>query len=253
MPFLTPNSLPTGFVCRQLHIPDDPEWLEVVNGALVELIKAYNWEAFGTVTPVQAAERMQAMFLEYLESSCLIGAIMPYGTIQPPDNTLPCDGSLHQRDDYPKLYDRLESALIVDGGSFRTPDLRGRFVLAADVDNQPLDEGGESEITLTVGQMPEHGHTSPPHGHSNLPHDHVSPPHFHTEVIPTPTVINGGIEAPAAGAVPTPSVTGAASAIISPNSITIGDTAVTINSTGGGEAHPNMPPFTALNYCIVAK
>lgn len=228
--------------------------MAAVSGALVELSRAHNWEQFGEETPEDTAYAMLLMVDEYFHSDgCMIGAVFPYVTTNPPPNALPCDGTLYNRVDYPTLYEKLPTALQVDASTFRTPDLRGRFVLAADGYNVPLDEGGVDEVTLTVGQMPEHLHTSPPHGHTNLPHDHASPPHFHSEVIPTPTVINGGLEAPAAGAVPTPAVTGAASAIISPNTISIGETAVIIDAAGGGEAHTNMPPFVALNYCVVAR
>lgn len=48
-----------------LLIPDDEQWLALVSGALSELTNAYNFEQFGTATPVETAERFLQMFSEY--------------------------------------------------------------------------------------------------------------------------------------------------------------------------------------------
>lgn len=224
MPFLTPDTTPAATVCRRLFIPDSPEWLALVNGALGELIKLQNWEAFGAVTPLEAAARAQQMVLEYLESGCMIGTIHPYVTSSPPPGCLPCDGSLHARADYPRLYAALPPALIVDADTFRTPDLRDRFIYGAGA-LAPLTAGGAAEITLTVDQLPSHSHTTQPHSHS--------------EIVATATLINGGLEAPASAAVPAPGTTGPAT--------------VVVNDAGGNQPHDNMPPYVALAYCIVAR
>jgi microcystin-dependent protein len=224
MPFLTPETTPVATVCRRLFIPDSPEWLALVNGALAELIKLANWEAFGAVTPAEAANRAQQLVLEYLESACMIGTIHPYVTSSPPSGCLPCDGSYHNRADYPRLYAALPAALVADEDTFQTPDLRDRFIYGAGA-LAPLAVGGAAEITLTETQLPAHSHTTQPHSH--------------TEIAATAALINGGLEAPASAAVPSPATTGAAS--------------VVVNSTGGGQPHDNMPPYFVLAYCIVAR
>lgn len=43
-------------------------------------------------------------------------------------------------------------------GTGGTPDLRDKFVVGAGNEYQPKDEGGEKEVTLTIGQMPNHKH-----------------------------------------------------------------------------------------------
>lgn len=71
MPWLTPNSpLPTETTCRQLVIPNDPEIIMAVNGALLPLIYAHNWEAHGSATPEQMAAAMSEMFFAYIASEC---------------------------------------------------------------------------------------------------------------------------------------------------------------------------------------
>lgn len=44
-------------------------------------------------------------------------------------------------------------------GTNGTPDLRGRFILGADVSHEKGSTGGEEMHTLTVKEIPEHSHT----------------------------------------------------------------------------------------------
>lgn len=221
--WLTGNTASTAdFICRRLFIPNDFDLIIAVNGALTLLTESANWEQFGSATPDETAALMFEMYQEYLESdACLIGAIFPYATIDPPPSTLPCDGSEYDRVDYPRLYDLLDPSLIVDADTFKTPDLRNQFIFGTG-DFDPFDTGGEAEHQLTVGELAEHSHTDSGHAH--------------TEGTTTPT---GAGEIPGAAAAGVPGITGSASANIQP--------------TGGNEPHNNMPPFTALPRCIVAR
>lgn len=69
--WLTGNTL-SGSRGRVLVIPGDINFLMAVNGALLPLIYADNWEAFGTVTPEAAAAAMQTMYLDYLTSEVIL-------------------------------------------------------------------------------------------------------------------------------------------------------------------------------------
>lgn len=70
MPYLTPNTAPSETICRTLVIPADINWIVIVNGAVSELIKKHNFEAFGTATPEETAAVFQDMFFAYLDSDC---------------------------------------------------------------------------------------------------------------------------------------------------------------------------------------
>jgi len=158
-----------------------------------------------------------------LNMSALIGSIVWLaGPI--PDTMLYCDGSSYDQADYPALYDALDSQYH-SGTTFTVPDLVGQFVLGADV-GELGETGGEEEVTLEIAQMPSHSHDNTPHGHTY-----------------TPPVLNLDLESPGV-----PDILGAGMGI--PTST--GTSGITIDATGGDEAHNNMPPFVKLWPCIVA-
>lgn len=248
MPWLTGDTIPTiDFVCRRVVIPNDLALIIAVNGALDELTNAYNWEQFGTVTPDEAATAMNVMFAQYLQGeACLIGAIIPYATQDAPNGTLPCDGGTYLRVDYPDLYAALDAIYVIDADSFSTPDLRGRSILGTGTgpgltERAMGDSGGEEKHVLDVAEMPEHSHTTQPHSHSDSGHTHFVP-------IPTFLAIEPG-EAPTYTPLGVP-VGGQTSLPGFANIVAAG---VTVDNTGNGDGHENMPPFHALRYCIVAQ
>lgn len=229
MPWLTPDNPVSGeFVYKRLRIPKNLGLSGAIDGALLPLIYSYNWEKFGTMTAEEAADIMRQYILEALQGDdwTMIGTILPYATQQAPAHTIPCDGAIYQRVDYPLLYAALNSAFIIDADTFKTPDLIGKFPLGATLapgSDYPVGtSGGETEHTLTVSEMPVHSHSTNPHNHG--------------ETGAIPTVINGGLEAPASAATPTSLITGLSG--------------VTVNNAGGDGAHNNMPPFTAIRFCI---
>lgn len=234
MPYPTPDTLPTTFRCRRLRIPDDVLWLEIVNGALVELIKDYNFEAVGDVTPEEAAQVFQDMFFEYLKGEpCLLGAILPYATETAPEGTLPCDGSSYLRVDYPALYGALSAVYITDADNFTTPDLQGRAIIGTgaglDLTARVIgDFDGTETHTLIVEEIPSHDHTTTPHQH------------FYDK-----PVLNLDLEAPGA-----PDILGLGQPFIPTLTSAEG---VTVNPTGDDSSHNNMQPFHALRYCIVSR
>jgi len=124
MPYITPETLPLEKRCRLLVIPDDVDWLSIVNGALAVLIREENFEQLEPtdVTPQQCVEVFQEMFFNYLEgTACMIGSVIFYARETAPENTLPCDGSTYLRTDYPKLYAVLDSQYKTDADHFVTP------------------------------------------------------------------------------------------------------------------------------------
>lgn len=237
--YLTPDTIPAQFFCHRVLIPDSLMWIANVSGALYELASPEAWQEFGAVTPEQAAEAALDILLRYYESDCLIGSVFPYVTLTPPQGCLECDGAVYDRVDYPELYARLDTALIIDADTFSTPDLRDKFILAGGGAITIFTSAGESEVTLIDTQLPAHTHTTQAHSHTNTPH-------AHTEISSIPTIINGGLEAPAAASTPSPTSTGLSGVTIDPE-------IVIVDSFGSDEPHNNMPPYYCLKYCLVAR
>ena len=117
-------------------------------------------------------------------------------------------------------------------GTNNTPDLRGRFVVGYNSDDPSFNEidasGGEKEHTLTVDEMPSHGHsiTDPGHLHNQIHHT-ASP----GSVTIVPTLGEGSYISKYGD---TPSVT----------------TGITIDPSGGGQPHNNLPPYYVLAYIM---
>lgn len=122
-----------------------------------------------------------------------MGTILPYAGANAPYGFLFCDGSEIERTKFPDLYDIIGTiyngtSTLSGVGTFRLPDLRGRFPLGKDnMDNggtvpvitggyvdagggtagrvpdakaQTLGGGaGQSSTTLTLANLPEHSHT----------------------------------------------------------------------------------------------
>lgn len=212
--WLTPDTIPTDTRRKCLRIPDSEQWLSIVSGALVPLIYSANWEQFGASTSEEAAERAQQMLLEFFWDDAMLGSIFPYATNTPPYGCLPCDGSTFNRVDYPALYAALDAAFILDADTFKTPDLRGKFVFGSDLTRAVGATGGEENHTLTESEMPSHAH-------------------LYDKGIP-----NIDVEAPGV-----PDLAALGTPFIPTNSA----------YAGGGQAHNNMPPYLAMKWGIVAK
>lgn len=212
----------------------DEGWLiENFLGALYYLGVPGNWRVEGDITPDIAAERSNDALVTFRRYDTLIGSILPYATLMPPLDTLFCDGATYNHADYPELYAVLDTAYIIDADTFTVPDLRGRTLIGTGTGTgltarAIADVGGEETHQLTVAEMPSHDHSSPPHSHT---YDHP---------IPNIDVESAGVPDPVAVGQPyIPALTDAVS--------------VTIDSSGGDDAHNNMPPFHALKYCIVVR
>jgi len=92
--------------------------------------------------------------------------IMWYGdTVNIPNGWALCNGMI-----YPKAK---------GSGSLQSPDLRGKFVVAAGnngtTDYYPNDEGGQDSVTLTANELPYHSHNVRDQGHYHSYTDRNSP------------------------------------------------------------------------------
>lgn len=257
--WVTPDSLPSTYLCRRLLIPNQLFFIAAVNGAIEQLAHEYNWEQVGTVTAEEAAAAMEQMYNQYQESDglCMIGAIVPMARDTLPSHMLPCDGSNFDRVDYPELYAVISGDLKIDPDTFQTPDLRSRFIYGTPDAGTDYATGGAETVELTESELPEVTPTTQPHSHTNSPHGHTTQPHGHTTSYPSV-----GIDLEGAGV---PDVTGlgnpplqigtadAAIVTVNSSSVAIDNETVTVDPFGGDEAHENMPPYITMQYVMIAR
>lgn len=76
MPWLTPDTIPTEKLCRELLIPNDPVLVSAVTGALLDLTFADNWEQEGVATPGATAAAMLEMVNQFFEG-CMVALRQP--------------------------------------------------------------------------------------------------------------------------------------------------------------------------------
>jgi len=232
--YLTPDTAPDTVQCRALFVPDSPEFLAVIRGAIEELTLAKNWTRFGLLSPDDAALACVDMFDRFCleKASCrMIGEVVAYAGVSSPNpNWLNCDGSEVLKADYPNLFavigDTYGSAGV---GYFKLPDLRGRSLSGAGtgVGLSPVSVGasyGEESHTLVVTEIPAHSH-------SDIGHQHTTGNSF------TFLALTG--EEPVLMPNPIPAQTGVASA--------------NIQNTGGGGEHNTVGPRLGVMFLIVAK
>jgi microcystin-dependent protein len=160
-----------------------------------------------------------------------IGQIMPFAGTFAPSGWALCDGSLLPISQYSALFSLIGTYYGGDGQTtFALPDLRSRVPihqgqgpgLSSYVIGQ---NGGAEAVTLTTAQLPAHTH--PTMGNSDA------------GTSPDPT---GGVWASG----PTSTYIAGASANTNMNP-------TSISGSGGGQAHDNMLPYLALNFCIALE
>lgn len=91
-----------------------------------------------------------------------VGAVLPFYGSRPPKNWLLCYGQEVSRTEYKALFDVIGTAAGSGNGSttFNVPDLKGK-VIYGQGSTDALVTGstvGETHHTLTVNEMPSHGH-----------------------------------------------------------------------------------------------
>jgi len=139
-----------------------------------------------------------------------------------------------------------EGWALCDGNN-NTPDLRGRFVLAAGngdglTNRTEHDISGEETHTLTIPEMPQHSHTGTTA--SNGDHNHSGSTGTVNNFGPGNETVNNVL----GGATVLGNENGSHSHTISTDGAHTHT--FTTNTTGNGDAHNNMPPFYVLTYIM---
>lgn len=143
-----------------------------------------------------------------------------------------CNGQLLQISQNTALFSILGTTYGGDGKTtFALPDLRGRFPMhfgtGTNLSARNLgDMGGQETVTLSVDQMPAHTHVVSMKADSTVATTDRPPNAL-----------------PARNASATPSYGTSANS-------TMATTTIVAASAGGGQPHPNMPPFECVNFII---
>lgn len=154
-----------------------------------------------------------------LEASILkavpIGTILMWATSRPPKGWLLCNGAVCSRTAYSELFEVLGTSVgAPSSGSFKIPDLTGRFPLGTSNTYNLHSTGGSETHTLTVDEMPAHDHG-----------------------------VGGNIVQRGSGGDAFRELAGAYPGGNNPSS----------QRVGGGQPHNNMPPYYGINFIIRAK
>jgi microcystin-dependent protein len=138
-----------------------------------------------------------------------------------------CDGQILPINQNQSLYSLLGTTYGGDGRtSFALPDLRGRTPLHVGEGHRLGDRSGEETSTLSVSQMPAHKHgvrASSSAGNATTPAGHL----LGAEATPDAAYHSAD-----------------AGTLVGLRSIT---------NVGGSQAHENMQPYLAVNFCIALQ
>lgn len=204
--WLTPDTSGDTYLCRRFRFR--AELAEYITGVLQTLTVAGRWEQFGDLTPSEMSELALEALNSWCDSGdeCMIGQLWFGITSDVPDNVLLFDGVQRDRADYPELYAVLDAVFIDDADHFTLTEAAGRAIVAAGA--------GTGLTARTVGDaFGTETHT--------LTEDEI-PGHTHTYDKITATFVDPG----------------ASPSVIGIDDINTENT----GSTGGGEAHNNLPP-----------
>jgi microcystin-dependent protein len=160
------------------------------------------------------------------------GSMMMYAGTATPEGYLFADGSAVSRVAYADLF----SVIGITYGSgndsttFNLPDMRDRMPIGANGNLGTT--GGNSTVTLTENELPEHTHTVNDPGHTHET---------------SGTLLTTGSNTPASldNTPNEPDLFGTVSTQSTSNT-----TGITIDSTGNGEAFSILNPYVSVNYII---
>jgi microcystin-dependent protein len=137
-----------------------------------------------------------------------------------------------------KLCDGTTYTSEIYGSTFSTPDLRDKFIVGSGDDYDWKDTGGADSVSITIGQMPGHSHST----NSTGSHSHKLEVSFGND---TNFKTGSGDTNHTRGHGYTHSRLWSANKTTSNGAHTH-----TLNNAGSGTAHENRPPYYALAYIM---
>lgn len=170
------------------------------------------------------------------------GIIYPFAGSAVPNGFLLCDGQAVSRTTYSELFNVIGTTYGEGDGSttFNLPDLSGRFGVGSSDSYALGSVGGEAEHTLTVDEMPQHNHSAS----TSSAGAHAHSARYKSFAMSQSSAGYAVLRRNQSGDGYDGTNTNAA---LSAGSHTH---TVTVNNSGGGQAHNNMPPYISLNYII---
>lgn len=195
------------------------------------------------------------------------GIVLPYASSTAPEGYLMCDGSAVSRSTYAALFAAIGTTYGTGDGSttFNIPDLAGRVVLGVSGSHALGTTGGEASHALTSTEMPAHVHEVPQHGHGNdivatvpqLTHT-ITQAAFKYTASSTASRYGDASGSARYNTVATVNASRATNVAVADHAaaactVTGGITAsadTVTASTGSGQGHNNLQPYTAVNYII---
>jgi len=157
----TPLPAALSGVTVQRLIEIDQALLYLVTGALSFAAIREPLEQTGALTPDTAQDALNAMIEVYLNerpNMTPVGSIMFWTMEEPPDRWIVCDGGGYLKSEYPELWALWGTKYGTSPDFFGSPNMFGRFPFGADFAHPIDDVFGEDVHTLTVAEMPAHGH-----------------------------------------------------------------------------------------------
>lgn len=99
----------------------------------------------------------------------IIGSIVMFAGMIPPNGWLICDGSPVSRETFSSLFNVIGTSYGEGDGesTFNIPDLKGRVIIGTSDNHSLASIGGEENHGLILNELSEHSHSVPQHGHGN--------------------------------------------------------------------------------------
>jgi microcystin-dependent protein len=177
------------------------------------------------------------------------GIVQAFAGPSPPAGWLICDGSAVSRTTYSALFTAVGTYWGAGDSinTFNLPDFRGRTPIGYVNSAAPGitartfgTRGGNETHTLTVAEMPNHGHVV-----NDGQHTHTSNPHHHSYVNPV-----GGSFGAASGPFSIYNPAGTTNTSDTADTMQPSGANISLQNTGGSAAHDIMQPFGVLYFII---